>query len=36
MTQNFAIAVQDFRLGVPGMLIQLFGGYFLLRAIAKI
>ncbi|RNC65551.1 ECF transporter S component [Proteiniphilum sp. X52] len=36
MAQNFAIAVQDFRLGVPGMLIQLFGGYFLLRAIAKI
>ncbi len=36
MTQNFAIAVQDFRLGIPGMLIQLFGGYFLLRAIAKI
>lgn len=36
MTQNFAIAAQDFRLGVPGMLIQLFGGYFLLRAIAKI
>ena len=36
MTQNFAMAVQDFRLGVPGMLIQLFGGYFLLKAIAKI
>lgn len=36
MTQNFAIAIQDFRLGVPGMLIQLFGGYFLLKAIAKI
>lgn len=36
MTHNFAMAVQDFRLGVPGMLIQLFGGYFLLKAIAKI
>lgn len=36
MTQNFAIAVQDFRLGIPGMLIQLFGGYFLLKAIARI
>ncbi|NLX67104.1 MAG: ECF transporter S component [Bacteroidales bacterium] len=36
MTHNFAMAVQDFRLGVPGMLIQLFGGYLLLKAIAKI
>ncbi|MEA4918009.1 ECF transporter S component [Proteiniphilum sp.] len=36
MTQNFVIAVQDFRLGVPGMLVQLFGGYLLLKAIAKI
>lgn len=36
MTQNFTLAVQDFRLGIPGMLIQLFGGYFLLKAIAKI
>lgn len=36
MTQNFTLAVQDFRLGIPGMLIQLFGGYLLLKAIAKI
>lgn len=36
LTQNFAIAVQDFRIGIPGMLIQLVGGYFLLKAIAKI
>ncbi|WP_298648748.1 ECF transporter S component [uncultured Proteiniphilum sp.] len=36
MTQNFAVAVQDFRLGVPGMLIQLFGGYFILKALAKV
>ncbi len=36
MTQNFAMAFQDFRLGLPGMLIQLFGGYFLLKAITKI
>lgn len=35
MTQNFAVAIQDFRLGVPGMLIQLFGGYLLLKAISK-
>ena len=36
MTQNFATAIQDFRLGLPGMLIQLFGGYLLLKAIAKV
>lgn len=33
---NFFIAVQDFRIGIPGMLIQWFGGYALLKAIAKI
>ncbi|MDR2816044.1 MAG: ECF transporter S component [Proteiniphilum sp.] len=36
MTQNFAVAVQDFRLGVPGMLIQLIGGYFVLKALTKV
>jgi hypothetical protein len=36
MTQNFALAVQDFRIGVPGMLIQLAGGYFVLKALAKV
>lgn len=34
--QNFAVAIQDFRIGVPGMLVQLFGGYAILRAIAKL
>lgn len=33
---NFYAAAQDFRIGVPGMLIQWFGGYALLKAIAKI
>jgi len=33
MTQNFMVAVQDFRLGVPGMLIQLIGGYIVLKFI---
>lgn len=33
---NFFAAVQDFRIGVPGMLIQWFGGYALLKAIARI
>ena len=36
MTQNFTAAMQDFRLGIPGLLIQLFGGYFVLKALAKI
>lgn len=33
---NFFTAAQDFRMGIPGMLIQWFGGYALLKAIAKI
>lgn len=33
---NFFLAVQDFRMGVPGMLIQWFGGYALLKAISRI
>lgn len=36
MTQNFMVAIQDFRLGIPGMLIQLIGGYFVLKALAKV
>lgn len=33
---DFFLAVQDFRMGVPGMLIQWFGGYALLKAISRI
>lgn len=36
MTQNFSVAMQDFRIGIPGMLLQLFGGFILLKSIAKI
>jgi len=36
MTQNFLVAFQDFRIGLPGMLIQLVGGYFVLKALAKV
>ncbi len=36
MTQNLAIALQDFRLGLPGILIQMVGGYLLLKALAKV
>ena len=35
-TGDFYVAVQDFRIGIPGMLIQWFGGYALLKAIAKL
>lgn len=34
-TQSLYIALQDVRLGMPGILIQLFGGYFALKALAK-
>ena len=32
ITSSFYLAVQDFRIGVPGMLLQLFGTYFLLSS----
>ena len=31
MTSSFYVAVQDFRIGIPGMLVQLLGCYFLLK-----
>lgn len=33
---DFYAAAQDFRMGIPGMLIQWFGGYALLKSIAKL
>lgn len=36
LTGSFYVAVQDFRIGIPGMLVQWFGGYALLKAIAKL
>ena len=33
---DFYTAAQDFRMGIPGMLIQWFGGYALLKAMAKL
>lgn len=30
MTSSFYVAIQDFRLGVPGMIIQILGVYFIL------
>ena len=31
MTSSFYLAIQDFRLGIPGMVLQLLGCYFLLK-----
>ena len=33
---DFALAVQDFRIGIPGLLLQWFGGYLLLKALNRI
>ena len=34
-TGSFAAAVQDFRLGVPGMLLQIAGGYLFIKYLLK-
>jgi hypothetical protein len=34
MTGSFKNAAQDFTTGIPGMLIQIFGGYFLLKKLS--
>lgn len=36
IVKDFFVAAQDFRLGLPGMLLQVAGGYAVLRSIAKI
>lgn len=35
LTGSMFAALQDIRLGIPGMLLQLFGGYFVLKALTK-
>ena len=35
LSGSFMAAMQDIRLGLPGMLLQLVGGYFFLKAISK-
>ena len=35
ITGSFMAAMQDVRLGFPGIILQLFGGYYFLKAIAK-
>lgn len=32
---DFQLAVQDFRIGIPGMILQWVGGYLVLKAIAR-
>lgn len=34
-TSSFAAAVQDFRLGIPGMLLQIVGGYLFIKHLLK-
>lgn len=36
LVKDFMVAIQDFRLAVPGMLLQVFGGYFAIKALSKI
>lgn len=35
ITQNFYTALQDFRIGIPGMSIQWIGGYWVLKLLQK-
>lgn len=35
LVKNLAVALQDFRIGLPGMIIQVLGGYLVLRSIAR-
>lgn len=36
LVRDFMVAIQDFRIGIPGILVQIFGGYALLKVIAKL
>lgn len=35
MSGNFFLAFDDFRIGIPGMLLQIFGGYFVIRFLVR-
>ncbi|NLX72630.1 MAG: ECF transporter S component [Bacteroidales bacterium] len=35
LTGSFVDAIQDFRLGIPGMLLQVFGGYLLIKYLLR-
>lgn len=32
---SFVLATQDFRIGIPGMLLQVFGGYFIIKYLIR-
>lgn len=32
---NFYSAIQDFRIGIPGMCLQVFGGFFFIRYLIR-
>lgn len=36
IVKDFFVAIQDLRIGIPGILVQIFGGYAVLRLIAKL
>ena len=36
IVKDFFVAIQDFRIGIPGILVQIIGGFLLLKAIAKV
>jgi hypothetical protein len=36
IVKDFFVALQDFRIGIPGILFQVVGGYFLLKVMAKL
>lgn len=35
LTGSFVAAIQDFKLGMPGLMVQLFGGWLVLKTLAK-
>jgi hypothetical protein len=35
LTGSFFVAVQDFRMAIPGMLLQVFGGYLVIRYLIR-
>lgn len=35
LSGSFTVATQDFRIGIPGMLVQIFGGYFVIKYLIR-
>ncbi len=36
IAKDFYVALQDFRIGFPGMLAQVFGGFLVLKALSRV